>query len=78
MTSIRINAVVRLKEDVPELRLNCGDKGVVASVWISSAGLHFEVEFPSSADTPAVYARLLSEQLELVDSRLSARDGGAA
>ena len=65
MPPVHVDAVVRLKEDVPTHELCCGDKGVVVSVWLSS-GFLCEVEFRKSATSPAVRALLRAEQLEIV------------
>jgi hypothetical protein len=67
MPSVHVDAVVRLKEDVPIHGLCCGDKGVVVSAWLSS-GFLCEVEFRKSARSPAVRALLHAEQLDIVDS----------
>lgn len=69
MTSPHVNAVVRLRGDVPQLELRCGDTGVVVSVWISPGEFQFEVEFPQPGGFPAVRARLRAEQLEVVKSQ---------
>ena len=65
MPSIHVDAVVRLKADVPIHQLCRGDKGVVVSVWLSS-GFLCEVEFRKSARSPAVRALLHAEQLEIL------------
>lgn len=69
MTSPHVNAVVRLRVDVPTLGLRGGEEGVVVSVWISPGEFHFEVEFPQPGGSPAVRARLRAEQLEVVKSQ---------
>lgn len=66
MPPIRVNALVRLKEDVPEPRLSRGDEGVVQSVWLSSNGFFCEVEFRNNGSPGAVRTLLLAEQLEVV------------
>jgi hypothetical protein len=66
MPLTHLHAVVRLKADVPKLRLRCGREGVVVSVWLLPGDLYFEVEFHRSNGSPAVRALLCSEQLEAV------------
>ena len=66
MPPAHIDAVVRLKEDVPTLGLRSGDQGVVVSVWLSPSGFSCEVEFPKSGGSPPVCTLLRSEQLEVV------------
>jgi len=69
MSSVRVDAVVCLKEDDPTHALRRGAKGVVVSVWLSSGGLLCEVEFPNSdppAKAPAVRALFRGQQLEVV------------
>jgi hypothetical protein len=68
MLSIRVNAVVRLTVDVPDLQLRCGDEGVVVGVWLSPGDFDLEVEFRKSAKLPAVRAMLHAEQLEVIGS----------
>jgi len=70
MPSVRVDAVVRLKEDEPTHSLRRGAKGLVVSVWLSSGGFLCEVEFRNSAHrpkSPAVRALLRAEQLEVVE-----------
>lgn len=68
MPSVRVNAVVRLKEDELAHCLRRGTEGVVVSVWLSSGGLLCEVEFPNPAkSSPAIRALLRALQLEVVE-----------
>jgi hypothetical protein len=67
MPSVRVDAVVCLKEDDPAHSLRRGARGVVVSVWLSSGGFLCEVEFPNSAKSPAVRALLRAQQLEVVE-----------
>jgi len=67
MPFTHINALVRLKVDVPNLQLHRGIKGVVVSLWLSPGDLYFEVEFPKPAGSSCVRALLRSEQLEAID-----------
>ncbi len=69
MSSIHVDAVVRLKEDVPAQGLCRGDRGVVLGVWLSPEGFFCEVDFPKLSRAPAVRALLRTEQLEAVDSQ---------
>ncbi len=66
MPTVHVDAVVRLKEDVPTLGLRAGDKGVVVSVWLSPTGFSCEVEFRKSGGSPPVRTLLRAEQLEVV------------
>ena len=66
MPSVRVDAVVRLKEDIPSPPLRCGAKGVVLSVWLSLGGLLCEVEFGQSRAAGAVRALVRTDQLEIV------------
>jgi hypothetical protein len=67
MPSVRIDAVVRLKEDDPSHSLSRGAHGVVKSLWLSPGGFLCEVEFPSAGKSPAVRALLRAQQLEIVE-----------
>jgi hypothetical protein len=69
MTSPHVNAVVRLRGNLPTLGLRGGDEGIVVSVWISPGEFQFEVEFPQPGGSPGVRARLCVEQLEVVKSQ---------
>ena len=69
MPLTHINAVVRLIEEVPKLRLRCGREGVVVSVWLSPGDFYFEVQFHRANRFPAVRALLRGEQLEVVGSQ---------
>jgi hypothetical protein len=65
MSTAHANAVVRLTHDVPTLWLNCGDMGVVRSVWLSPTD-RFEVEFCKPGQA-AVRALLDTDMFELVE-----------
>lgn len=67
MTAAHLDAVVRLKEDVPACRLRRDDVGVVVSIWLSSGEVLFGVEFRKQAESAAVRAMLREEQLEVVE-----------
>lgn len=67
VSPVRIDAVVRLKEDDPTHALRHGARGVVVAIWLSPGGLLCEVEFPNVATSPAIRALLRSQQLEVVE-----------
>jgi hypothetical protein len=68
MPSVRVDAVVRLKEDEPVHSLGRGAKGVVVGVWLTTGGLLCEVEFPHPTKlSPPIRALLRSPQLEVVE-----------
>ncbi len=67
MPPAHIDAVVRLKEDVPTLELRRGDQGVVVSVWLSPGDFLCEVEFSKPRQGPAVRTLLHAGQLEVVE-----------
>jgi hypothetical protein len=66
MPTAHVNAMVRLKEDVPTLSLRCGAVGTVVSVWLGPGEFICEVEFPKSTKSPAVRSLFRVEQLEVV------------
>ena len=66
MPPAHIDAVIRLKEDLPTLGLRSGDQGVVVSVWLSPRGFSCEVEFPKSGGSAPLRTLLRAEQLEVV------------
>ena len=63
MTEIRVDELVRLKKDIPELGLHRGDTGVVCSTWFDP-GTAFEVEFQSRAPGSSVRALLMRNQIQ--------------
>ncbi len=67
MLTAHIDAVVRLKEDVPPLALRQGDQGVVMSIWLSPGDFLCEVEFPKPSQDHAVRALLRAAQLEVIE-----------
>ncbi|MBN1126356.1 MAG: DUF4926 domain-containing protein [Sedimentisphaerales bacterium] len=69
MPFTHINAVVRLKVDVPQYRLCRGDEGVIVSVWLLPGDFRFQVEFHRSNGSPTVCAQLCAEQLEVINSK---------
>jgi hypothetical protein len=64
---------VRLKTDVPNLGLHCGEEGSVCSVWFSPATA-FEVEFQQPGPNCAVRAFLMENQIEAYEQLQSAAD----
>ena len=54
---------VRLKQDIPELGLRCGEVGLVCSTWFAPTEA-YEVEFGLPGPTRAL---LLAEQLQVED-----------
>ncbi len=69
MTFTHINALVRLKEGVPKLRLHCCDEGIVKSIWLLRGYFYCEVEFKRSDGSPVVRKLLRADQLEAVGSQ---------
>jgi hypothetical protein len=67
MPSVRVDALVRLKEDDPSHSLRRGAQGVVVSVWLSTRGFLCEVEFPNSDKCTAIRALFRAQQLEVVE-----------
>ena len=67
MTSVQVNAEVRLIHDVPTLWLNRGDMGVVRSIWMSPASC-YEVEFCKPGQS-SMRALLNADMLEPVRPR---------
>jgi uncharacterized protein DUF4926 len=63
MTDIKVDEVVRLKQDLPELGLHRGEKGVVCSTWFDP-GTAFEVEFQPRAPSCSVRALLMRNQIQ--------------
>jgi hypothetical protein len=66
MSSVHLDATVRLTEDVPAHGLSRGDTGVVVSVWLSPRDLSVEVEFRGHDGASAVRALLRADQVEVV------------
>lgn len=67
MLPVRIDAVVRLKEDLPTHELQRGDQGVVVSIWLSPGDFLCEVEFLNSGHSHPVRTLLHAGQLEVVE-----------
>jgi hypothetical protein len=67
MPTAHIDAVVRLKEDVPTLYLQRGDQGVVVSIWLSPGDFLCEVEFRKPIQSQPVRTLLRAGQLEVIE-----------
>jgi hypothetical protein len=63
MTEIKVDELVRLKKDIPELGLHRGDTGVVCSTWFDP-NTAFEIEFQPHAPGYPVRALLMSNQIQ--------------
>ena len=59
-----VDDVVRLKNDLPNLNLHKGQKGIVRSLWLAPAGA-FEVEFEQTGLDERTRAVLLRDQVSL-------------
>ncbi len=68
MPAAHVKSRVRLKEDIPELFLKEGAKGVVTSVWLSRGDFGYEVEFEKTGESPAKRILLRAEQIEILES----------
>ena len=69
MREPRIDDVVRLTRDVPQMSLSRGDLGVVRSTWFAPTTV-YEVEFQRIGLDHQLRAMLLPEQVELEDPQL--------
>ncbi|MCC6681410.1 MAG: DUF4926 domain-containing protein [Phycisphaeraceae bacterium] len=67
MPPAHIDAVVRLKEDVPTVELQRGDQGIVVSIWLSPGEFLCEVEFSNSGHSRPRRTLLRAGQLEVVE-----------
>jgi hypothetical protein len=56
---------VRLTQALPTLWLQCGDVGMVLSIWLSSPEF-YEVEFHKDGESFSVRALVSAENLEVV------------
>ncbi len=68
MRAAHVDAMVRLKVDVPTLHLQRGEEGVVVSIWFSPGHSLYEVEFPKSGAPAPLRTLLRIGQLEFVES----------
>lgn len=69
MREPRVDDVVWLTQDVPELSLSRGDPGTVRSTWCAPSTV-YEVEFRQIGRDEPIRAMLLPEQVELEDPQL--------
>jgi len=58
---------VRLMQDIPELSLSRGIRGVVRSMWCAPC-MAYEVEFPSTGESYNTRALLMAEQVQVDES----------
>jgi hypothetical protein len=63
---LRPNDRVRLTQPIPTLWLQCGDVGVVRSVWDGTPGF-MEVEFQKPGESFAVRALVAAENLDVIE-----------
>lgn len=64
MRQPHVNDMVRLTQDIPELRLRQGDVGVVCSTWFAPSEA-YEVEFMPTGLAEQTRALLLARQLQV-------------
>jgi len=67
----RVDDVVRLTQDIPELALNRGELGVVRSTWFAPS-VAYEVEFQLIGNDYQTRALLLENQVEVDDHSILA------
>jgi hypothetical protein len=67
MCPVRIDAVVRLEEDAPNLGLRRGAEGVVTGIFVSPWGLLCEVQFSASDASKVTSALVPVDQLKAVE-----------
>jgi hypothetical protein len=70
MVSLSVDDVIRLRQDVPELALSRGDRGVVRSMWFAPL-TRYEVEFECPSQSSNTRALLRPEQMEVESERVS-------
>ncbi len=70
MEELSVDDVVRLRQDVPELALCRGDRGVVRSTWFAPL-TRYEVEFECPNQSSNTRALLRAEQMEIDPGVLS-------
>jgi hypothetical protein len=61
---------VRLMQDIPELSLNRGARGVVRSTWMAP-WTAYEVEFKCDGDEHETRALLMAEQVEVDEAAVA-------
>jgi hypothetical protein len=64
---VKVHDVVRLTKGVPTLWLQCGEVGVIRSVWFTNPSF-YEVQFRPSGHSCAMCALLRAEQLEVIEA----------
>ena len=64
MEALSVDDVIRLRQDVPELALTRGDRGVVRSTWFSPL-TRYEVEFECPNQSSNTRALLQADQMEI-------------
>jgi hypothetical protein len=64
MEELLIDDVVRLRQDIPELALTCGDRGIIRSKWFAPL-TRYEVEFTAPSQGSNTLALLRPEQMEI-------------
>lgn len=69
MSTLKVNDIVRLRKDIPELSLCRGEVGVVRSTWFDPATA-YEVEFSIEGLDFQPRALLMAEQVEVDESAL--------
>ena len=70
MEALSVDAVIRLRQDVPELALIRGDRGVVRSTWFSPL-TRYEVEFECPNQSSNTRALLKADQMEIEHEAVS-------
>jgi hypothetical protein len=64
MEAILIDDVVRLRQDIPELALTRGERGVIRSTWFAPF-TRYEVEFECPNQCSNTRALLRADQMEI-------------
>jgi hypothetical protein len=64
MEELLVDDVVTLRQDIPELALARGDRGVVRSTWFAPS-TRYEVEFACSSQAPNTRALLRRDQMQI-------------
>ena len=70
MEALSVDDVIRLRQDVPELALTRGDRGVVRSTWFSPL-TRYEVEFECPNQSSNTRALLKADQMEIEHEAVS-------
>jgi hypothetical protein len=64
MEELSVDDVVRLRQDIPELALSRGERGVIRSTWFAPF-TRYEVEFACPSQCSNTRALLRAEQMEV-------------